>query len=48
MMTALAESFVPLVPGHAAELRDAGLLREDLFIDGDWVPASNGATLEAQ
>ena len=42
MMTALAESYVPLVAGHVAELRDEGLLREDLFIDGEWVPAADG------
>ena len=46
MMTALAESFVPLVAGHVADLRAAGLLREALFIDGEWVAASDGGTLE--
>jgi succinate-semialdehyde dehydrogenase / glutarate-semialdehyde dehydrogenase len=48
MMTALTESLVPLVAGHLAELRASGLLREDLFIDGQWVPASDGATLEVR
>jgi succinate-semialdehyde dehydrogenase/glutarate-semialdehyde dehydrogenase len=48
MMTALAESYVPLVAGHVAELRDEGLLREDLFIDGEWVPAADGARLEVR
>ena len=46
MMTALAESFVPLVAAHVADLRAAGLLREALFIDGEWVAASDGGTLE--
>jgi succinate-semialdehyde dehydrogenase/glutarate-semialdehyde dehydrogenase len=46
MITALAESFVPLVAGHVADLRAAGLLREALFIDGEWVAASDGGTLE--
>ena len=30
------------VEGHAADLRAAGLLREDLFIDSSWVPAAGG------
>jgi succinate-semialdehyde dehydrogenase / glutarate-semialdehyde dehydrogenase len=48
MVTALAESFVPLVAGHVEELRAAGLLREDLFIDGRWAPAAGGARLEVR
>jgi succinate-semialdehyde dehydrogenase / glutarate-semialdehyde dehydrogenase len=34
------------VEGHAAELQAAGLLRTELFIDGQWVPASAGERLE--
>ena len=48
MMTALDESLVPLVTGHVAELRASGLLREELFINGQWVPAGDGATLEVR
>jgi len=45
-MTAIAESFAPVVSGHLAELRGAGLLRQDLYIDGEWVPAADGARLD--
>jgi succinate-semialdehyde dehydrogenase/glutarate-semialdehyde dehydrogenase len=34
-----------LVERHAADLRAAGLLREDLFVDNSWVPATGGDRL---
>jgi succinate-semialdehyde dehydrogenase / glutarate-semialdehyde dehydrogenase len=34
-----------LVERHAADLRSAGLLREDLFIDNTWLPATGGERL---
>jgi succinate-semialdehyde dehydrogenase/glutarate-semialdehyde dehydrogenase len=33
------------VEGHAADLRSAGLLRADLFIDNSWVPATGADRL---
>ena len=38
-------SYEALVESHAADLRSAGLLREDLFIDSSWVPAAGGERL---
>jgi hypothetical protein len=32
-----------LVESHPADLRSAGLLREDLFVGNSWIPAA-GAT----
>jgi len=39
-------SYRTLVEDHAADLRSAGLLREDLFIGNSWVPAAAGERLE--
>jgi succinate-semialdehyde dehydrogenase / glutarate-semialdehyde dehydrogenase len=41
-------TFRPAVRTLSAELRASGLLREDLFIGGSWVPASDGARLEVR
>ncbi|MHB1986455.1 MAG: NAD-dependent succinate-semialdehyde dehydrogenase [Acidimicrobiales bacterium] len=38
-------SHAAAVREHAASLRAAGILREDLFIGGEWVPASDGGRL---
>jgi succinate-semialdehyde dehydrogenase / glutarate-semialdehyde dehydrogenase len=35
-----------VVEERSAQLRAAGLLREDLFVDGGWVPAARGERLE--
>jgi succinate-semialdehyde dehydrogenase / glutarate-semialdehyde dehydrogenase len=45
-MGALVESFVPLVEQRLGALHRAGLLQEDLFIDGQWVPAAGGERLQ--
>ena len=34
-----------LVERHAADLRSAGLLREDLFVGSSWVPAAGADRL---
>ncbi len=44
-MMRLANEYRAVVRERAARLRDSGLLREDLFIGGEWVPASDGARL---
>jgi succinate-semialdehyde dehydrogenase / glutarate-semialdehyde dehydrogenase len=38
-------SYLAVVEGHAADLRSAGLLREDLLIANCWVPATGGERL---
>jgi succinate-semialdehyde dehydrogenase/glutarate-semialdehyde dehydrogenase len=43
--SAEAGSYRALVESHAADLRSAGLLREELFIDNSWVPATGGEQL---
>jgi succinate-semialdehyde dehydrogenase/glutarate-semialdehyde dehydrogenase len=45
-LSAGLSSYRGLVDGHVKALRAAGLLREDLFIDGRWAPAQDGNRLE--